>query len=72
MTRLVGSRDRSEFILDPAQAWQAGRKLDGMLLAATAAVPKGVTRAPHRVFNEIDDRRHVEQARRLNTVQPRA
>lgn len=71
MTRLVGSRDRNEFILDPGEAWRRGRKLDRMLAAAAIAVPAGVTRASHRHFNEIDDRRQLEQARLLNTARSR-
>lgn len=37
MTRLVGTQDRDEFILDPALALRRGRKLDAMLASAPPA-----------------------------------
>jgi hypothetical protein len=67
MTRIVGTQLRSEFILDPVQAWHRGRTLDQMLAAARIPVPRGVQRAPHRVFNQMDDARQLEQARLLNS-----
>jgi hypothetical protein len=67
MTRIVGTQNRNEFILDPVEAWHRGRALDQMLAAARIPVERGVTRAPHRVFNAIDDARQFEQARRLNS-----
>jgi hypothetical protein len=66
MTRVVGTQERSEFCLDPVQAWHRGRALDKMLAGARPALPRGVQRAAHRVFNEIDDRRQLERARLLN------
>ena len=38
-----------------------------MLAAARVPVERGVRRAPHHVFNAIDDARQLEQARRLNS-----
>lgn len=67
MTRLVGTQNRSEFILDPVEAWHKGRALDQMLASARLPAPQGVLRAPHRVFNQIDDARQLAQARLLNT-----
>lgn len=67
MTRTVGTQFRSEFILDPAEAWHRGRLLDKMLAATALPVKRGVLRAPHRVFNQIDDLRQLEQARVLNS-----
>ena len=67
MTRIVGSQNRCEFILDPVEAWHRGRMLDQMLAAAQVPVERGVRRAPHHVFNAIDDARQLEQARRLNS-----
>jgi hypothetical protein len=66
MTRIVGTQNRSEFILDPVEAWHRGHALDQMLAAACIPVPRGVMRAPHRIFNQIDDARELEQARLLN------
>ena len=67
MTRIVGTKNRSEFILDPVQAWHRGRALDQMLAAARLPVAYGVRRATHRAFNEIDDARQLEQARLINS-----
>ena len=66
MTRIVGSQNRTAFILDPTEAWRRGRALDQMLAASKLPVKRGVMRAPHCVFNAIDDARQLEQARRLN------
>ena len=66
MTRTVGTKHRTEFILDPTEAWHRGRKLDQMLAAASLPVPRGVLRAFHRVFNQMDDQRQLAQARLVN------
>lgn len=66
MTRVVGNRNRSEFILDPAEALRRGRVLDAMLRSAAPRWPRGVLRATHAQLNAIDDRRHLEAARRIN------
>ncbi len=66
MTRTVGDQPRNEFVLDPVEAWHRGRRLDQMLGAARLPVERGVIRAPHRVFNQLDDQRQLEIARRLN------
>ena len=69
MTRIVGTQHRDEFIRDPQEAWHRGRVLDQMLATAQLPVKCGVTRAPHRVFNQIDDARQLAQARLLNSPQ---
>ncbi len=66
MTRTVGTQLRTEFILDPTEAWHRGRALDQMLAATRLPRPRGVQRAAHEVFNQIDDLRQLEQARVLN------
>lgn len=66
MIHTVGHRDRSEIVLDPAEALRDGRLVDGMLALARPHVQRGVFRASHRKFNEIDDLRQLEAARRLN------
>lgn len=71
MTRVVGTRNRNEFILDPREALRLGDALDQMGPALLAPRPRGVMRAKHRVFNAIDDARQLEQARLLNSPQPR-
>ena len=66
MTRIVGQQNRSEFILDPVEAWHRGRRLDGMLAQAQAARPRGVSRGTHAAFERLDEERRIETARRLN------
>jgi hypothetical protein len=68
MTRVVGKQDRSPFLNDPEAALRAGRRLDAMLQAARVPHPRGVFRGPHRYLNELDERRAVEAARRLNAA----
>lgn len=68
MTRIVGNRDRSEFVLDPSAALRQGRAIDAMLAVARPPVERGVLRATHRVLNELDDLRQSAAARRLNTL----
>ncbi len=64
MTRTVGRQNRSEFVLDPVEAWHRGRRLDRML--AQAPRPRGVTRGTHAAFERLDEARRIEVARRLN------
>ncbi|HSV48327.1 MAG TPA: hypothetical protein VLJ58_21240 [Ramlibacter sp.] len=66
MTRVVGQRNRTEFVLDPAEALRLGRRLDAMLAAARPGQLRGVLRATHRAFNDMDDQRQLAAARRLN------
>jgi hypothetical protein len=66
MTRIVGNQNRSEFILDPVEAWKRGRVLDKMLMSARLPVVRQVLRAKHKDFNIIDDARALEVLRKLN------
>ena len=66
MTRIVGRQNRSEFILDPVEAWHRGRRLDAMLAQAQSARPHGVSRGTHAAFERLDEERRIETARRLN------
>jgi hypothetical protein len=66
MTRVVGTQNRSEFILDPEEALRRGAVLDKFGPQILARRPRGVTRAKHTVFNAIDDQRQLELARLLN------
>jgi hypothetical protein len=68
MSRIVGTNNRTEFILDPVQAWHLGRRLDQMLAVARVPVLRGVQRAPHKVFNQIDDANQLAQARLVNQL----
>lgn len=69
MTRIVGHRDRSELIPDPAEALRRGRMLDAWLASIRIPRLRGVIRATHRAMNQADDARQLAMARRLN--QPR-
>ena len=66
MTRIVGHQNRSEFILDPAEALRRGAVLDQLGPQVLPPRPRGVMRAKHAQFNAIDDQRQLEQARLLN------
>jgi hypothetical protein len=66
VTRTVGPRDRSEWILDPVEALRRGRVLDAMLASTRMRHPRGVTRAPHQAMNRLDDALQLQAARRLN------
>ncbi len=66
MTRVVGTQPREEFTFDPELAWRRGRLLDAMLAGASLPLPHGVHRARHEVFNAMDDKRQLDQARLLN------
>ncbi len=65
MTRIVGNQNRSEFILDPREALRRGEQLD-QIGPPLLPHPRGVMRAPHWVFNVIDDARQLAMARLLN------
>lgn len=67
MTRIVGAKNRSEFVLDPVEAWHRGRVLDRMLKNALPPHPRGVFRGTHAEFNRRDALRQTEIARRLNS-----
>lgn len=66
--RVVGTQDRSEIVLDPAEACRRGRILDRMLSAAAPARPRGVTRGSHEHFNRLDEERQALIARKLNAA----
>jgi hypothetical protein len=66
MTRIVGTQNRSEFILNPVEAWKRGRVLDKMLMSARLPLVRQVLRAKHAALNRWDDARSLEIARKLN------
>ena len=67
MTHTVGRKPRTEFILDPVEALRTGHLIDGMLAHAVPAMARGVLRASHQAMNRLDDERHLQAARRLNS-----
>jgi hypothetical protein len=65
--RVIGpNRDRTEFELDPIQAYRRGRALDAMLRTALPAVKRGVYRGSFADFARQDEARMREAARKLN------
>ena len=66
--RIVGSRDRGDIEMDPAQAHRRGRVIDGMLRTALPPRARGVLRARHAERNRLDDERQLLIARRLNAA----
>lgn len=70
MDRIVGTKNRSEFVRDPAEAWRRGREIDRMLSGARPPYPRGVWRATHAELNRMDDVRALEIARRINSLEP--
>lgn len=68
MTRIVGNQNRTEFVLDPVEAWRRGRQLDRMLASAVPARPRGVTRATFAEFERLEKLRRLEVARQLNSA----
>ena len=68
MTRIVGNQNRTEFVLDPVEAWRRGRQLDRMLTSAVPAHRRGVTRATFAEFERLEKLRRLEVARQLNSA----
>ena len=66
MTRIVGTANRSEIVLDPVEAWHRGRVLDGMLAKASPPHPRGVFRGTHAYLESLDFERRLATARVLN------
>ncbi|MFN0163221.1 MAG: hypothetical protein ACKVQQ_18495 [Burkholderiales bacterium] len=65
--RVVGSKDRNEFELDPVRALRRALDMDRKLrLIVGPPRPRGVFRATHAEFNRIDDARRVDIARLVN------
>ena len=66
MTRTVGNKDRSEFVLDPVEAWHRGRALDRLLAQALPPHPRSVFCGTHADFARRDALRSAQIAHRLN------
>ena len=64
--RIIGNQNRNEIELDPVIAYRRGRRLDLMLRAANPVRPSGVTRGTHAHFQQLDEARMIEMARRVN------
>jgi len=66
MARVVGTQNRSPYILDPVEALRAGERVDALLASAAIPRPRGVMRATHRRFNEIDLARQHQTALKVS------
>lgn len=64
--RIVGQQNRSHIELDPTRAYHRGRALDALLRNALPPIKRGVTRATHAMFNQIDAERMRAAAKRIN------
>ena len=64
--------NRTEFVLEPAEAWRRGRALDRLLSAAALPYHRGVLRATHAELNRLDERRALDVARRLNSAETKS
>ena len=69
--RIVGEKDRDEFVLDPVEALRRGAKLDEQMKMLVAPHPRGVWRGTHAFFNRMDEERAAAMARRVSQA-PRA
>ncbi len=68
MTRIVGNQNRSEFILNPAEALRQGAVLDQLEPQILPPRPRGEMRAKHSVFNALDDQRQLALVKFLNAA----
>ena len=64
--RVVGSKNRDEFVLDPIEALRRGAALDKQMKILLPPHPPGVWRGTHQFFNRMDDVRATEMAQRVN------
>ena len=69
--RIVGDKNRDEFVLDPVEALRRGAKLDEQMKMLLPKHPRGVWRGTHAFFNRMDDERAAAMARRVSQS-PRA
>ncbi|MGL4575628.1 MAG: hypothetical protein ACRCV9_12670 [Burkholderiaceae bacterium] len=68
MTKVVGKQIRTEFILNPGEAFRRGELLDRMLRPTVPARARGVSRGTHAYFNQVDAAWQLEIAKRLNAI----
>ena len=61
--RIVGDKNRDEFVLDPVEALRRGAKLDEQMKVLLPKHPRGVWRGTHAFFNRMDDDRAAEMAK---------
>lgn len=69
--RIVGDKNRDEFVLDPIEAMRRGAVLDKQMKTLLPPHPRGVWRGTHQFFNCMDDKRSAAMAERVNQA-PRA
>ena len=64
--KVIGKKQRSEFVFDRQEAWRRALAVDAQLLPLIPAHPRGVFRMSHSEFNRMDDDRMAAVARRIN------
>jgi hypothetical protein len=69
--RIVGDKNRDEFVLDPIEAMRRGATLDQQMKILLPPHSRGVWRGTHQFFNRMDDERAAAMAERVNLA-PRA
>ena len=69
--RIVGERNRDEFVLDPVEAIRRGETLDKQMGILLLPYSRGVWRGTHAFFNRMDDERSAAIAERVKLA-PRA
>ena len=69
--RIVGDKNRDEFVLDPIEAIRRGETLDQQMKILLPPHPRGVWHGTHQFFNRMDDERAAAMAARVNLA-PRA
>ena len=63
--RIVGERNRDEFVLDPVEAIRRGETLDKQMAILLLPYSRGVWRGTHAFFNRMDDERSAAVAERV-------
>ena len=64
--RIVGDKNRDEFVLDPIEAMRRGATLDQQMKILLPPHSRGVWRGTHQFFNCMDDERSAAMAERVN------
>ena len=71
LMRIVGDKNRDEFVLDPIEAIRRGAKLDKQMKILLTPHLRGVWHGTHQFFNRLDDERAAAMAEQVDRA-PRA
>ncbi len=64
--RIVGDKNRHEFVLDPIEAIRRGEILEQQMKILLAPHARGVWHGTHEFFNRMDDERSAAMAQRVS------